>query len=174
MLKPCLDRALRINHAIFTCLSPAAAPRRDATRPSIFVQLDAHTVMTTPRPPRVSSGEASIPRGRQAYAEGQYKTAIEHFTLVANACSCNRGGRRERCKCKDFEKVAQDGASIFKEAMHKCSCDASRKYKKCHEPSHIQALDYRAAVFEKMGRLDLAKKDAAWLLEIAPRSLEVA
>ncbi|PNH61236.1 hypothetical protein VD0002_g6525 [Verticillium dahliae] len=134
--------------------------------------LDAHTVMTTPRPPRVSSGEASIPRGRQAYAEGQYKTAIEHFTLVANACSCNRGGRRERCKCKDFEKVAQDGASIFKEAMHKCSCDASRKYKKCHEPSHIQALDYRAAVFEKMGRLDLAKKDAAWLLEIAPRSLE--
>ncbi|EEY14176.1 conserved hypothetical protein [Verticillium alfalfae VaMs.102] len=129
-------------------------------------------VMTTPRPPRVSSGEASIPRGRQAYAEGQYKTAIEHFTLVANACSCNRGGRRDRCKCKDFEKVAQDGASIFKEAMHKCSCDASRKYKKCHEPSHIQALDYRAAVFEKMGRLELAKKDAAWLLEIAPRSLE--
>ncbi|KAG7113815.1 Beta-hexosaminidase like protein [Verticillium longisporum] len=36
----------------------------------------------------------------------------------------------------------------------------------------LEALDYRAAVFEKMGRLDLAKKDAAWLLEIAPRSLE--
>ncbi|KAM0333038.1 hypothetical protein ACHAQA_001695 [Verticillium albo-atrum] len=128
--------------------------------------------MTTPRPPRITSGEASIAKGRQAYAEGLHKTAIEHFTLVANACPCNRGSRRERCKCKAFEKVAREGASIFKEAMHNCSCGVSSKYKKCHEPSHIQSLDYRAAVFEKMGRLDLAKKDAEWLLEIAPRSLE--
>ncbi|KAM0281586.1 hypothetical protein ACHAQH_003455 [Verticillium albo-atrum] len=128
--------------------------------------------MTAPRPPRTTSGEASIPKGRQAYAGGQYKTAIEHFTLVANACPCNRNGRRERCKCKSFEEVAQEGASIFKEAMHKCNCGVSNKYKKCHEPSHVQALDYRAAVFEKMGRLDLARKDAEWLLEIAPRSLE--
>lgn len=37
----------------------------------------------------------------------------------------------------------------------------------------MQALDYRAACFEKMGNLEKARKDAEWLLEIAPRRLEV-
>lgn len=125
------------------------------------------------RRPVMSSSNASIALGRAAYANGQHKIAIENFTLVAHCCPCNRGrhGRRERCKCKDFAKVARDGGDVFHEAMHNCSCNA-KKFAKCHEAEHIQALDYRIHVFDKMGRYDKAKKDAEWLLEIAPRALE--
>jgi hypothetical protein len=57
--------------------------------------------------------------------------------------------------------------------MHTCSCGVAQKFRKCHEPEHIQALDYRIHVFEKMGRLENAQRDAEWLLDIAPRALEV-
>lgn len=123
----------------------------------------------------ISSAEASIEEGREAYANGQYKLAIQHFTLVSNKCPCNNGkaGRRERCKCKDFARVAREGGDIFREAMHTCSCGVSQKFNKCHDTTHIQALEYRIHVFDKMSRPDHAKRDAEWLLEIAPRALEV-
>ncbi|KAH6690545.1 hypothetical protein F5X68DRAFT_259962 [Plectosphaerella plurivora] len=123
--------------------------------------------------------KASIAEGRAAYSGGLYKLALEHFTLVANGCSCNSGpnGRRGRCTCKDFAAAARlmgDGESnsVFHEAMHVCSCGVGEKFQKCHEPQHIQALDYRIHVFEKMARRENAQKDAEWLLEIAPRALE--
>ena len=81
--------------------------------------------------------------------------------------------KRERCACKDFEAVAEKGGSIFKEAMYKCSCAVGKLFSKCDNDLHIQALDYRAAGFEALGALDRAKRDAEWILELAPRRPDV-
>ena len=83
------------------------------------------------------------------------------------------GLKRDRCVCKNFEKVASQNGSIFREAMHNCTCPIGRTFNKCHHSSHIQALDYRAATFEAMGELDRARKDAEWILELAPRLPDV-
>ncbi|ROT41125.1 hypothetical protein SODALDRAFT_330833 [Sodiomyces alkalinus F11] len=117
------------------------------------------------------SPDAALVRGRDAYASGRHKKAIEYFTSIINSCDCNRRDRPRMCRCKDFERVAQAGTSIFHEAMYNCRCNVSLKWDKCHDPYHIRALDYRAAVFEKED-LHLAKRDAEWLLQTAPRALE--
>ncbi|KAL2759010.1 hypothetical protein ACRALDRAFT_2026411 [Sodiomyces alcalophilus JCM 7366] len=121
--------------------------------------------------PHVFSPEAALVRGRDAYASGRHKKAIDYFTSIINSCDCNRRERRKICRCKDFKTVARNGGSIFHEAMYNCKCQASQKWDKCHDPHHIRALDYRAAVFEKED-LHFAKRDAEWLLEIAPRALD--
>ncbi|KEY73722.1 hypothetical protein S7711_06298 [Stachybotrys chartarum IBT 7711] len=113
--------------------------------------------------------EAAIGAGRQHYAARRYKPALEQFTRAMRACACARGTKRERCACKDFEGVAAAGESIFHEAMYNCKCDVGRTFKKCDNALHIQALDYRAATFESLGELDRARKDAEWMLELAPR-----
>jgi F-box/TPR repeat protein Pof3 len=114
-----------------------------------------------------------IEQGRQAYGSKNYSQALIHFTRAANACECNRGKRRERCKCKNFEQVVLKNESVFKEAMENCNCLVSKTFGECYVLSHIKALDYRAGVYEKMGHLDRAQRDAEWILEIAPRALEV-
>ncbi|KAK1589718.1 F-box domain-containing protein [Colletotrichum navitas] len=147
--------------------------------------------------PRVRSSEASIEKGRMAYADQRFRVALEHFTLVAGNCPCSnpRGSgpgtsqgsgsgadhqqrrRRERCTCRDFGQAAarhsRERGSVYAEATKECKCGAEKTWGRCHRESHVQALDYRAACFEKMGNLDKARRDAEWLLEIAPRRLEV-
>lgn len=184
--------------------------------------------------PRVRSAEASIEKGRAAYADQRFRVALEHFTLVAGNCPCSspsgggptssgggsgsssggrtsrslkglgaagsRGGggagpdggdasgnghspaqqrrRRERCTCRDFAQAAarhrRERGSVYAEATKECKCGAEKTWGRCHREGHVQALDYRAACFEKMGKLDMARRDAEWLLEIAPRRLEVS
>ncbi|KAK1688817.1 F-box domain-containing protein [Colletotrichum godetiae] len=151
--------------------------------------------------PRVRSAEASIEKGRAAYADQRFRVALEHFTLVAGNCPCSSpsgggpaassgGGpgngngnspaqqrrRRERCTCRDFAEAAarhrRERGSVYAEATKECKCGAEKTWGRCHREGHVQALDYRAACFEKMGKLDMARRDAEWLLEIAPRRLE--
>lgn len=88
-------------------------------------------------------------------------------------CPCARGMKRERCTCKNFEKVALEGGSIFNEAMYTCKCSVGKTFNKCENLLHIQALDYRAATFEALQELARAQRDAEWILELAPRLLEV-
>lgn len=88
-------------------------------------------------------------------------------------CPCARGMKRERCTCKNFEKVALEGGSIFNEAMYTCQCSVGKTFNKCENLLHIQALDYRAATFEALQELARAQRDAEWILELAPRLLEV-
>ncbi|KAF9882326.1 f-box domain-containing protein [Colletotrichum karsti] len=145
--------------------------------------------------PRVRSAEASIEKGRAAYADQRFRVALEHFTLVAGNCPCanpsssstSRGSgssaaetqqrrRRERCTCRDFGRAvarhSRQRGAVYAEATKECKCGAEKTWGKCHREAHVQALDYRAACFEKMGNLEKARKDAEWLLEIAPRRLE--
>ncbi len=83
-------------------------------------------------------------------------------------CPCAKGTKRERCICKHYEQVAEDGGSIYNEAMYTCTCPIGKSFSKCDNSLHIQALDYRAASFEALKELDRAKKDAEWMLELAP------
>lgn len=89
-------------------------------------------------------------------------------------CSCTRGMKRERCSCKDYDKVAAENGSIFHEAMYKCECPVGKTFSNCDYSAHIQALDYRAATFEALKELGRARKDAEWILELAPRRLDVS
>lgn len=68
--------------------------------------------------------------------------------------------------------MARSG-SIFEEAMYKCSCSVGETFNKCSRPLHIQALDYRAATFEAMKELERARRDAEWMLELAPQLPDV-
>jgi F-box/TPR repeat protein Pof3 len=88
-------------------------------------------------------------------------------------CPCTKEMKRERCTCKDYEKAAAEGRSIFNEALHNCKCEVGKTFDQCDNKLHIQALDYRAATFEAMGELDRARRDADWMLELAPRLPDV-
>ncbi|KAH7149550.1 hypothetical protein B0J13DRAFT_621398 [Dactylonectria estremocensis] len=118
------------------------------------------------------SAESTIQEARQHYAEKRFKSALEQFTRAMKLCPCARGLRRERCTCKNFEKVALEGGSIFNEAMYTCKCSVGKTFNKCDNALHIQALDYRAATFEALQELNRAQRDAEWILELAPRVLE--
>ncbi|UNI15833.1 Aminodeoxychorismate lyase [Purpureocillium takamizusanense] len=113
--------------------------------------------------------EVLLRQGTDSYAAKQYAQALKQFTRAMNLCPCHRGVKRPRCICKDFEGVAEKGGSIFKEAMYTCVCEAGKVFSKCANPLHIKALDYRAGIFETMKDLGRAKKDAEWMLELAPR-----
>ncbi|KAK5987553.1 hypothetical protein PT974_11685 [Cladobotryum mycophilum] len=116
-----------------------------------------------------ANSEVAIEAGRHHYAAKRYKPALEQFTRAMKNCPCSRGMKRERCSCKNFEEVASKDESIFKEAMYNCKCAVGRTFNKCDKSLHIQALDYRAATFEALNELDRAKRDAEWILELAPR-----
>ncbi|KAF5673328.1 f-box TPR repeat pof3 [Fusarium heterosporum] len=113
--------------------------------------------------------ESAIAEGRRLYGAKQYKPALKHFTKAMQLCACTRKERRPRCSCKNFEKVALEGGSIFNEAMYTCECMVRKMFNKCENKLHIQALDYRAATFEEIKELERAQKDAEWMLELAPR-----
>ncbi|KAF4977850.1 hypothetical protein FZEAL_5694 [Fusarium zealandicum] len=115
------------------------------------------------------SPEPAISEGRQHYAAKRYKPALEQFTRAMKLCPCTRQRKRERCSCKDFEKVASEGGSIFNEAMYTCRCPVGKTFNKCDNKHHMQALDYRAATWEALGELERARRDAEWILELAPR-----
>ncbi|KJZ78171.1 hypothetical protein HIM_02209 [Hirsutella minnesotensis 3608] len=110
-----------------------------------------------------------VESGRAAYAKGSHERALKQFTRVMQMCPCNRGGKRSRCSCKNYEAVAARDGSLFDEAMFTCHCDVGRMFNKCDHQLHISALDYRAATFEAMQQLDRAERDAQWILELAPR-----
>lgn len=57
---------------------------------------------------------------------------------------------------------------MFHEAMYTCTCTVGKTFGKCDNSLHAQALDYRAAAFEALKELDRARKDAEWILELAP------
>ncbi|KAG6159137.1 hypothetical protein E4U11_004400 [Claviceps purpurea] len=114
-----------------------------------------------------------IGSGRQLCAARKYKAknyrrALGLFTSAMKSCPCARDIKRGRCTCKDFEKVATQGGSIFREAMYTCHCDIGRTFSKCDNLHHIEALDFRAATFVALGELEHAMKDAEWMLELAP------
>lgn len=99
--------------------------------------------------------------------------SAEPPTQAMNLCPCNRGMRRTRCTCKDYEAVAARDGSILDEAMFTCHCDVGNVFDKCDDAWHIMALDYRAATFEAMQELQRAERDAKWMLELAPRLPDV-
>ncbi|KAM4066163.1 tetratricopeptide-like helical [Hirsutella rhossiliensis] len=113
--------------------------------------------------------EALIESGRGCYARRKYERALKQFTRAMNRCPCNRGTKRKRCTCKNYEAVADRDGSMFEEAMFTCHCDVGKAFDKCDDALHIMALDYRAATFEAMDELERAEKDAKWMLELAPR-----
>ncbi|KAM3464504.1 hypothetical protein MY5147_005878 [Beauveria neobassiana] len=120
-----------------------------------------------------AQAEAAVRTGQDEYRAKRYKHALAHFTRAMLSCRCNRGMKRDRCSCKNFEAVVDKGDSIFHEAMYTCSCSVGKMFNKCDNPVHIKALDYRAATFESMKELDRAKRDAEWILELAPRLPDV-
>ncbi|KAM3482883.1 hypothetical protein MY8738_003683 [Beauveria namnaoensis] len=120
-----------------------------------------------------AQAEAAVRTGQDEYRAKRYKHALAHFTRAMLSCRCNRGMKRDRCSCKNFEAVVDKGGSIFHEAMYTCSCSVGKMFNKCDNPVHIKALDYRAATFESMKELDRAKRDAEWILELAPRLPDV-
>lgn len=141
-----------------------------------------------------TSPQSLIEEGRRHYAAKHHRKALESFTRVSlrrllqllrlvsltrasqamKRCPCSRGLKRDRCTCKNFQRVADEGGSIFHEAMYTCSCAVGKTFSKCPAADHVTALDSRAATFEAMGELARARADAEWLLEIAPRRLEVS
>lgn len=58
--------------------------------------------------------------------------------------------------------------------MYTCHCKVGRMFNKCNRVHHIQALDLRAATYEALHKLDQAKKDAEWILELAPHLPDVS
>ncbi|TQV94000.1 hypothetical protein V2A60_003850 [Cordyceps javanica] len=116
-----------------------------------------------------AQAEAAVKIGQDEYRAKRYKHALEQFTRAMRLCKCNRGMKRDRCSCKNFEAVADKDGSIFHEAMYVCSCSVGKMFNKCDNPVHIKALDYRAATFESLKELDRARRDAEWILELAPR-----
>ncbi|KAG6164854.1 hypothetical protein E4U11_000860 [Claviceps purpurea] len=45
----------------------------------------------------------------------------------------------------------------------------TKAFGNCDNAQHIEALKSRSAMYEALGKLDRAKKDAEWMLELAPR-----
>ena len=111
------------------------------------------------------------------YVLSTYGIGIDSTTDILQAmqaCPCTRQGKRPRCSCKNFEKIASEGGSIFNEAMYTCECEVRKTFNKCDNKLHIQALDHRAATFEDIKELERAQKDAEWMLELAPRLPDVS
>ncbi|KAG6153455.1 hypothetical protein E4U11_006991 [Claviceps purpurea] len=125
--------------------------------------LDASTPVSTMRD--------LVESGRQARENAikKHERALKLLTKVMNNCPCARGVERRRCTCKNFEKVAAEGGSIFKEAMYTCHCDVGGIFGTCDNVDHIQALHVQSTIFEALGKLDHAVKSAEWILELAPR-----
>ncbi|CCE29382.1 uncharacterized protein CPUR_03075 [Claviceps purpurea 20.1] len=109
--------------------------------------------------------------GRHTYATAvkKRKRALVLFTKAMRCCPCARGAKRDRCTCKNFDRVVAEGRSIFREAMYTCHCDVGKAFGNCDNAQHIEALKSRSAMYEALGKLDRAKKDAEWMLELAPR-----
>ncbi|CCE31539.1 uncharacterized protein CPUR_05392 [Claviceps purpurea 20.1] len=112
-----------------------------------------------------------IESGRHSFAAKRYSQASQFFSRAMKICPCARGVEqgRPQCKCKRYERVAAREGSIYKEAMYHCVCVAGKKYSKCDNFHHFQALDFQATTSEAMGELYEAINYAEWMLELAPQ-----
>ncbi|CCE29381.1 uncharacterized protein CPUR_03074 [Claviceps purpurea 20.1] len=98
-----------------------------------------------------------------------HEQALKLFTRAMNSCPCAKGVERRKCTCKNFEKIAAEGGSIFREALYTCHCDVGRTFSKCDNVYHMEALDLQISTFEALGKIDHAMNNAEWMLELAPR-----
>ncbi|SPN97383.1 uncharacterized protein DNG_00897 [Cephalotrichum gorgonifer] len=128
--------------------------------------------------PLTSARESAVDRGRIAYHAQKHKHAIAHFSGAINSCPCSKsqgGARREKCSCKNYEgDPKRCGAyDLVDEIIRPCVCEASgRIFSRCDDPIHNQALGYRAGCYEELNKLDLARRDAEWALELHPLRVE--
>ncbi|CCE31407.1 uncharacterized protein CPUR_05260 [Claviceps purpurea 20.1] len=126
-----------------------------------------------------------IARNRRVDEAKKHDLALMNFYMAITSCHCSYS-IRQTCGCKNSNKVVALGGSIIaREAMELCHCELSRQFGnskcchcvlsrysgngKCDNVHHLEALDGRAATFEAMGEFDLAKKQAEWILEMAPQ-----
>ncbi|KAG6151751.1 hypothetical protein E4U11_007737 [Claviceps purpurea] len=112
-----------------------------------------------------------IESGRHSYAAKRYRQASRFFSKAMKICPCVRDVRRGRpkCTCKRYEWLAAREGSIYREAMYHRWCVACKKYSKCDNVHHFQALDFQATTFEALGELFEAMKYAQWMVELAPQ-----
>ncbi|KAG6158125.1 hypothetical protein E4U11_004876 [Claviceps purpurea] len=112
-------------------------------------------------------------RACDATATRENERALKTLTMVMRSCPCARGIEHGRCTCKFFDTISHDKGAIFRTAFFRhVDCEVPWDSSKCDDVHHIQALDLRAATYEAMGKLDLAVKDAEWMVELAPQMLD--
>ncbi|CCE31408.1 uncharacterized protein CPUR_05261 [Claviceps purpurea 20.1] len=112
-----------------------------------------------------------IARNRRIDEAKKHDLALMNFYKAITSCRCSYS-IRQTCGCKNSNKVVVQGGSIIvRGAMELCHCGLSRQFGngKCDNVHHLEALDGRAATFEAMGKFDLAKKQAEWIMEMAPQ-----
>lgn len=108
--------------------------------------------------------QEAISDGRAKYVDQSYKLALGSFTQAIKLCPCEK----EKRKRKRSDSVGQEldqNAQPDKEAT-------SLPTRECDNPLHIQALNYRAGTFEKIGDLRRALADARRMMDVAPCSPE--
>lgn len=77
--------------------------------------------------------------------------------------------------CKNYDAGPKTGGAydLVDEIMKPCTCEApERIFSRCDDPVHNQALGYRAGCYEELDKLDLARRDAEWALELYPLRIE--
>jgi len=77
----------------------------------------------------------------------------------------------KKCQCRRYDDVGIN--TSFEEELSKdCVCKHANFGARCRCERHAEALSYRAAVLEKLGKLAAARRDAEWALELCPTRLE--
>ncbi|KAL6878739.1 hypothetical protein J3F83DRAFT_254352 [Trichoderma novae-zelandiae] len=106
----------------------------------------------------------AIAAGRAKYVDQRYKQALDSFTEAIKHCPCEVAKRkRKRSEWEDQELSENAQATLI----------ATRPPPpECLNPLHLQALNYRAATFERVPDLRRAQADARRMMDIAPRSPE--
>lgn len=62
---------------------------------------------------------------------------------------------------------------LVEEIMRPCKCEVpGRFFSRCDDPLHTQALDYRSGCYDALDKLEQARRDAEWALELYPHRLE--
>lgn len=62
---------------------------------------------------------------------------------------------------------------LVDEIMRSCTCEVpGRIFSRCDDSIHNQALGYRAGCYEELKKLELARRDAEWALELYPLRIE--
>lgn len=94
-----------------------------------------------------------------------------------NSCPCTSSlnGARGKCTCKNYDDGVKKGGAydLVEEIMRPCTCEApERIFSRCDDLVHNQALGYRAGCYDDLDKLDLARRDAEWALELYPLRIE--
>lgn len=129
-------------------------------------------------PPSTTARKAALERGREAYQSQRYKHGVVFFSQVINSCPCSdiTGDRtRAKCTCKNYDDGPRRGQAygLVEEIVKPCTCEApGRIFSRCDDPLHSQALDYRSGCYDALDKLEQARRDAEWALELYPLRLE--